>query len=78
MHEVGHPKWCFRTTQRDTVGRELGEGLFLSETLAREDGKLLDDVSLSDIETALQVPVDIVKSNGMDFIEKLTGERIDE
>lgn len=59
-------------------GRELGEGLFLSETLAREDGKLLDDVSLSDIETALQVPVDIVKSNGMDFIEKLTGEKTDE
>ena len=26
MHEVGHPKWCFKTTQRDTVGRELGEG----------------------------------------------------
>ena len=56
-------------------GKKLGEGLFLSETLAREDGKLLDDVTLTDIETALQVPVDIVKSNGMDFIEKLTGEK---
>ncbi|HAG68575.1 MAG TPA: radical SAM protein, partial [Lachnospiraceae bacterium] len=57
--------------------RELGECLLLSEAMAREEEPiLLDDVSIGEMERTLQVNIDIVKSNGMDFIEKVLGEVI--
>ncbi len=58
-------------------GRELGEALLLSEGLARaSEPVLLDDMSIGEMEKSLQVHIDIVKSNGMDFIEKIVGEAI--
>ncbi|MCR4656912.1 MAG: DUF512 domain-containing protein [Lachnospiraceae bacterium] len=57
--------------ERQLKGKRLGETLLLSETLAREDDcLLLDGMSTADLEKSLQVKIDIVKSNGMDFIEK--------
>ncbi len=50
-------------------GRDLGERLYLPENLLRFNTKtLLDDMTLSDIEDALQVPVGIVKSDGAAFV----------
>lgn len=51
-------------------GRRLGGALLLPENMARgEGGVFLDDISARDVENALQVPVDIVKSSGYDFVE---------
>ncbi len=60
--------------ERQLKGRKLGECLLLSETLAREgDYLLLDGMGVSELEKSLQVNIDIVKSNGIDFIEKVVG-----
>lgn len=53
---------------------ELGDRLFLPENVLRSgEDYLLDDVTLSDLEKALQVPIHIVKSSGYDFIERIVG-----
>ena len=53
-------------------GKPLGDKLLLPGNLLRAEGDLLlDDLSLADIEKALQIPVDIVKSSGSDFIRAL-------
>ena len=53
-------------------GKELGEKLFLPENLLRSGtDMLLDDMTLSDISAALNIPVGIIETDGMDFIEKL-------
>ena len=58
-------------------GKRLGEALLLSEGLARaSEPVLLDDMSIGEMEKSLQVHIDIVKSNGVDFIEKIMGETI--
>ncbi len=68
-------------TGRDIVGQlreqERGRKLLLPENLLR-DGQdvLLDDMSIREIEEALQMPVDIVKSSGRDFIDKIIGEML--
>lgn len=50
-------------------GKELGETLYLPENVLRSgETVLLDDLTLSDISRTLQVPVDIVKSSGQDFV----------
>ena len=36
----------------------------------------LDDYRLCDLENSLQVPIDIVKSSGWDFVEAIMGEKI--
>ncbi|MBO6148334.1 MAG: DUF512 domain-containing protein [Lachnospiraceae bacterium] len=55
-------------------GRPLGDCLYLPENLLRSGTEtLLDDVTVSQISSTLQVKVDIVKSDGWDFVEKLTG-----
>ena len=57
-------------------GQALGERLLLPINLLRSGEQiLLDDVTVADIEKALQVPVDIVKSSGWDFIDAVTGIR---
>lgn len=54
--------------------QELGDRLLLPVNLLRSGEQiLLDDVTVTDIEKALQVQVDIVKSSGWDFIEAITG-----
>lgn len=53
-------------------GMDLGEKLLLPGNLLRAEGDLLlDDLSLQDIENALQISVDIVKSSGSEFIRGL-------
>ena len=54
-------------------GQSLGERLLLPVNLLRSGERvLLDDVTVEDIEKALQVHVDIVKSSGWDFIAAIT------
>lgn len=53
-------------------GKELGECLFLPQNVLRSgEDVFLDDVRLSKLESALQVPVDIVKSSGQDFTDAI-------
>lgn len=48
---------------------DLGEKLLLPQNILRNgEDYLLDDVTISDLENALQVSVNIVKSSGQDFI----------
>ncbi len=63
-------------TGRDIIaqlkGRGLGECLLLPENVLRSGTDvLLDDMTLGDISNALQVPTDIVKSNGLCFIKEI-------
>ncbi len=51
------------------TGQELGELLLLPENLLRSGERvLLDDLTVEDLEKALQVETDIVKSSGCDFV----------
>ena len=50
----------------------LGERMLLPENVLRSGEQvLLDDYTLDDLKTALQVPIDIVKSSGYDFIQTI-------
>ncbi len=52
--------------------QELGERLLLPCNMLRSQEEVfLDDVTLSELEDALQVKIDIVKSSGRDFIEAI-------
>lgn len=54
--------------------KELGETLLLPENVLRSGEEVfLDDMTVSELQTALQVKVDIVKSNGQDLMNKLLG-----
>ena len=56
-------------------GKALGDVLLLPMNMLRSgENVLLDDMTTTDIEKALQVPVDIIKSNGDDLIIKILGE----
>ncbi|MCM1113126.1 MAG: DUF512 domain-containing protein [Muribaculum sp.] len=53
-------------------GRELGQGLLLPQNVLRSGEDLfLDDLTVADLEEALQVPIYIVKSSGYDFLESI-------
>ena len=55
-------------------GKALGEKLLLPCNMLRiEEQDFLDDATLQDVKDALQVPVDIVKSSGQDFIDAVLG-----
>lgn len=55
-------------------GKALGEKLLLPCNMLRiEEQDFLDDVTLQNVKDALQVPVDIVKSSGQDFIDAVLG-----
>lgn len=55
-------------------GVRLGEALYLPENLLRSGEKiLLDDTTVDGISESLQVKIHIVKSDGYDFAEKITG-----
>ena len=59
---------------RQLKGRILGQVLYLPENVFRAgEDILLDDVTLSDISQALQVKVDIVKSDGTSFVDMYRG-----
>ena len=53
-------------------GKDLGQRLLLPGNLLKADEDiLLDDVSVSDLENALQIPISIVKSSGGSFVESI-------
>ncbi len=55
--------------------KNLGEALYLPRNVLRSGADLfLDDYTLADVEGALQVPVNIVKSSGYDLVDALLGE----
>lgn len=53
-----------------TKGLDLGEALILPQNVLRSGEEVfLDDMTRSELESALQVKVDIVKSSGQDFVD---------
>lgn len=51
------------------TGRELGEALYLPQNVLRSGEEVfLDDITVTEMEKALQVKVDIIKSSGRDFV----------
>lgn len=61
--------------KRQLSGKELGEVLLLPENILRSgEDVFLDDVRLPELEKALQVKIDIVKSSGYDFVSTVLGE----
>lgn len=56
-------------------GRPLGRRLLLTENMFRSGEEVfLDDVTKSELESALQVTVNIVKSSGQDFVNAVLGK----
>ena len=54
--------------------KELGERLLLPCNLLRSGEEVfLDDMTLSELKTALQVEIDIVKSSGQDLLDAMIG-----
>lgn len=63
--------------RRQLAGRELGEELLLPCNVLKADEDIfLDDMRLSDLAEALQVPVNIIQSEGQDFVDKIIGGKI--
>lgn len=55
-------------------GQKLGSRLLLPECMFRSGEEVfLDDVTKTDVQNALQVQVDIVKSSGQDFVQAVLG-----
>lgn len=53
-------------------GRELGDKLLLPQNVLRSgEDVFLDDIRLGELQGTLQVPVDIVKSSGQDFLDAI-------
>lgn len=54
------------------TGQNLGERLLLPQNILKSgETVFLDDITLEALEKALQVPVDIVKSSGKDFVDAI-------
>ena len=54
--------------------QELGEALYLPENVLRSgEDVFLDDLTVGDVQNTLQVPLDIVKSNGYEMISTILG-----
>ena len=52
--------------------QDLGDRLLLPENVLRSGEEVfLDDVTLTDMKMALQVPIDIVKSSGQSFVDTI-------
>lgn len=57
---------------RQLEGKRLGERLLLPQNILRSGEEVfLDDLTLIDLEKALQVPINIVKSSGYDFVNTI-------
>ena len=55
-------------------GEKLGERLLLPCNLLRSGEEVfLDDMTLTELKTALQVDIDIVKSSGQDLLYSMLG-----
>ncbi len=58
-----------RDIKAQLAGKPLGERLLLPENVLRSgENVFLDDMTVDELEKSLQVPVNIVKSSGCDFI----------
>ena len=58
-------------------GKDLGQTLLLPECMMKKDEEIfLDNITLSDLENALQVRVHIVKSNGLDLANFILKEKV--
>lgn len=54
------------------AGRELGERLLLPQNVLKSgESVFLDDMTKAELEKALQVPIDIVKSSGRDLLDNI-------
>lgn len=61
---------------RQLQGKELGDRLLLPENMLRSGEKVfLDDVTVDEMEKALQVKIDIVKSSGYDLVSTVLEEK---
>lgn len=62
--------------RKQLTGKELGERLLLPENVLRCGERVfLDDMTVEELEKALQVKIDIVKSSGREFIDAAAGAR---
>jgi putative radical SAM enzyme (TIGR03279 family) len=60
-------------------GKQLGDALLLPAVMFRSGEEVfLDDYTRTDLENALQVPVNIVKSSGQDLVDAILGFTEDE
>ena len=60
-------------------GKDLGERLLLPENMLRSgETVFLDDMTVSELENALQVPIIIVKSSGQALLEAVLGIEVTE
>ena len=58
--------------KKQLMGKPLGSCLFLPENILRSgEDVFLDDMTWGELENALQVPINIVKSSGYDFIDSV-------
>ncbi len=58
--------------KKQLTGKELGDRLLLPQNVLRSGEQVfLDDMTVADLERALQVKIDIVKSSGRDFVDAL-------
>ena len=56
-------------------GKELGNRLLLPQNVLRSgETVFLDDLTVEELEKALQVPINIVKSSGYDFVHCILGQ----
>ncbi|MDE7066066.1 MAG: DUF512 domain-containing protein, partial [Schaedlerella arabinosiphila] len=57
---------------KQLAGQDLAERLLLPSNMLRaEEDVFLDDFTVSDVENALQVPLNIVKSSGQDLLDAI-------
>lgn len=55
-------------------GRDLGERLLLPVSMMKSGERIfLDDLTVADVESALQIPVDIVESDGQSLVRAVAG-----
>ena len=60
---------------KQLTGKVLGTRLLLPQNVLRSgEDVFLDDYTKTELENALQVPINIVKSSGYDFIRSVLGE----
>ena len=61
--------------EKQLMGKELGSRLLLPQNVLRSGEEVfLDDFTKTDLEKSLQVPINIVKSSGYDFINAVLGK----
>ncbi len=59
---------------KQLTGKELGDRLLLPQNVLRSgENYFLDDITVPELEKALQVKVDIVKSSGYDLVHEILG-----